>query len=765
VANVIGQRVRRVEDRRFLTGKGRYVDNLHLPNEVSVTFVRSEVAHARIISIDAQDARALPGVQVFTAADMDLGTIPLPPFMGVDERMQRPPMAKGVVRFIGEIVAAVVTEGAAAGVDVAELVVVDYESLAVVTDPREAVHDEVVLFPEVGTNVCARKVPDDGPDGALFEGCEAVVSGTMLSQRMAAAPLEPRSTIAAVGDDGRLTAWLSTQTPHQDRDGLAGMLGMEATDVRVVGPDVGGGFGAKGLSVEDVLVAWLARAVGRPVRWTETRTENMVAMHHGRAQILDFTIGGRRDGTVEAYRLHILQDAGAYPGLGAFLPSLTALMASGVYRIPTIELDVTAVATNTTPIGPFRGAGRPEATQAIERAMDMFATEIGVDPADARRRNFIEPDAFPFTTASGATYDTGEYARALDLVLEGAGYQALRDEQRRRREAGDTRQLGIGLSTYVEITNGIAEAEFGAVEITPAGEAILRTGSFSHGQGHETTFATIVADRLGMPLESVRVIKGDTDEVARGTGTYGSKSTQIGGVAARQAATEVAERAKRLAADLLEAAVEDVVLDGDNGRFHVAGAPRPALGWAELAGRLEADGRLVQLQVEEDFKADAGSFPFGAHVAVVEVDTETGAVDVVRFVAVDDAGRIISPVIAEGQIHGGIATGIAQALYEELAYDEAGNPLSASFVGYCFPTAAELPSFELHNMQTPTPLNPLGAKGIGEAGTIGATPAVQNAVVDALAPFGVRHVDMPANGERVWRALQEAGAGRAAPQP
>jgi len=758
MANVIGQRIRRVEDRRFLTGQGRYVDALRQPDEVAVTFVRAEVAHARIASIDAEAARALPGVRVFTAADLDLGPMPLPPFMGVDERMFRPPMARDVVRFIGEIVAAVVTEDAASGVDAAELVVVDYEPLPVVTDPRAATRDEVVLFEDVGTNVCVRVAPPDGPDSSLFAGCEAVVSGTVVSQRLAPSPLEPRASLAAVGADGRLTAWLSTQTPHQDRDGLAGMLGLQPADVRVVAPDVGGGFGAKGLSIEDVLVGWLARATGRPVRWTETRSENMIAMHHGRAQLLDFTIGGGRDGIINAYRLTILQDAGAYPGLGAFLPNLTAMMASGVYAIPKIELDVTAVATNTTPVGPFRGAGRPEATQAIERAIDTFAAELGMDPAIVRRRNFIAPDAFPYTTASGATYDTGDYAAALDLVLEGAGYQELREEQRRRREAGGARQLGIGLSTYVEITNGIAESEFGAVEITATGEAILRTGSFSHGQGHETTFATIVADRLGMPLESVRVIKGDTDEVARGTGTYGSKSVQIGGAAAGAAAVEVRERAKRMAADLLEAAPEDVVLDGDAGRFHVAGAPRPALGWPELAGRLEADGRLVELHVEHDYKADAGSFPFGAHLAVVEVDTETGAVEVVRFVAVDDAGRIISPTIAEGQVHGGIATGIAQALFEELAYDEDGNPLSASFVGYCFPTAAELPSFELHEMQTPTPLNPLGAKGIGEAGTIGATPAVHNAVVDALAPFGVRHVDMPANGERVWRALQAARA-------
>ena len=759
MANVIGQRVRRVEDRRFLTGQGHYVESVNLPNVAHVTFVRSDYPHARIRGIDASAARALPGTQVFTAADVDLGTFPLPPFLGMDARWQRPFLAADVVRFVGDVVAAVVTESSAKGVDAAEQVFVDYEPLPAVADPRAAVADEVILFPEVGTNVCVRSAPEGGPDEALFDGCEAVVSGTLISQRLAPSPLEPRASLAEVGDDGRLTAWLSTQTPHQDRDGMAAILGLDPSMVRVVGPDVGGGFGAKGLWVEDVLVAWLARTLGRPIRWTETRSENMVAMGHGRAQVLDFTIGGGCDGVVKAYRLGILQDAGAYPGLGAFLPQLTAMMSSGVYAIPRIEVDVTAVATNTTPVGPFRGAGRPEATQAIERAIDAFAVEIGMDPAEVRRRNMIARDAFPHTTASGATYDSGDYAAALDLALEAAGYDDLRAEQRRRREQGARRQLGIGLSTYVEITNGIAESEFGAVEITPAGEAILRTGSFSHGQGHETTFAMIVAERLALPVESVRVVKGDTDQVARGTGTYGSKSTQIGGAAAGQAATEVAERARRLAADLLEAAPQDVVLDAEAGTFHVAGAPRPALRWPELAARLDDDGRLAELRVEHDFQADAGSFPFGAHVAVVEVDVETGGVEVLRFVAVDDAGKIINPTIAEGQVHGGIATGIAQALFEELAYDEDGNPLSASFVAYAFPSAAELPSFELREMQTPTPLNPLGAKGIGESGTIGATPAAHNAVIDALTPYGVRHVDMPANGERIWRALQVAGDG------
>jgi carbon-monoxide dehydrogenase large subunit len=618
----------------------------------------------------------------------------------------------------------------------------------------------VLLFPEIGTNVCFSR-PLERND-ALFDECEVVASARVVSQRMAASPLEPRSAAAVVGDDGRLTAWLSTQTPHQDRDGLARCLGLDAAEIRVVAPDVGGGFGAKGLGVEEVLVAWLARHTGRPVRWTESRSENMVAMNHGRGAVLDVTIAGDRDGTVKAYRLSIVQDAGAYPFLGAFLPNFTGLMASGVYRIPAIEIEITSVVTNATPTGAFRGAGRPEAAQAIERAMDLFADAAGLDPAEVRRRNFVAADAFPFQTASGASYDSGDYGRALELALDAAGYDALREEQRRRRSDGAARQLGIGLSTYVEITAGLPEAEFGAVEITPDGGAILRTGSFSHGQGHETTFAMIVADKLGIPVEAVRILKGDTDEVARGTGTYGSKSTQLGGAAAQVAAVEVADRGRRLAAELLESAVDDVVLDVDEGRFHVAGAPQRSLSWPELAGRLDALGRLAELRAETDFKAESPTFPFGAHVAVVEVDTDTGAVELVRFVAVDDAGRIINPVVAMGQVHGGIATGVAQALFEEVRYDEDGNPLTGSFVGYSFPSAAELPSFEVVEMETPTPVNALGAKGIGESGTIGATPAVLNAVVDALAPFGVRQIGMPANGERVWRAIRDA-AGAAHP--
>jgi aerobic carbon-monoxide dehydrogenase large subunit len=754
--SILGNRVLRKEDPRFLRGEGRYVENLPLEGAASVTFVRSLLAHARITEVDVSVAAALPNVQVLTSADLDLPAFGPPPFPGLNQTMGRPLIARDVVRFVGDIVAIVISDDRATGADAAELVMVDYEPLPIVVKPEDAAKDEVLLFPEAGTNVAARSGSPDHDD-KLFGDCDVVVAGTLLSQRMAPCPLEPRSCAAELGADGRLTAWLSTQTPHQDRMVLAGMLGLDPAQVRVIAPDVGGGFGSKMLNAEELLLVWLARRLGRPVRWTETRSESMVALPHGRAQRLDFTIGGNRDGKVLAYRLESLQDTGAYPALGAFLPNLTALMASGVYAIPRIEFEGRSVVTNTTPISAFRGAGRPEATQAIERAIDTFAAELGMDPAEVRRRNFIPKDAFPHITVTTAAYDSGDYEGALDLVLRSAGYDELRDEQRRRRDEGGAKQLGIGISCYVEITNGIAESEFGEVEITEDGGASVRTGSFSHGQGHETTFAMIAAERLGLPVEKVTVHKGDTDEIAKGTGTYGSKSTQIGGTAARLAADDVVEQARKLVADYLETSVDDIVLDRGRGLLHVVGAPSRAISWSDLASRAAEEDRLTELTAEHEFQA-APTFPFGAHVAVVEVDTETAHVELLRLIAVDDAGTLINPLIAEGQVHGGIATGVAQALYEEVVYDEEGNPLTGTFVGYAFPSAADLPSWEAVEMETPTPMNALGAKGIGESGTIGATPAVHNAVVDALAPFGVRHVDLPANGENVWRALQEARA-------
>ena len=730
------------------------MDDLQLPGALHVTFVRSYLGHGKINGIDKSAAEAT-GALVFTAADTDLTVDPAPPFIPIDPRMFRPFLARDTVRFVGDIVAVVLADSREASVDASELVEIDYEPLPAVTDPVEAAKDDVLLFPEVGTNVCLA-VPPAEPDPGLLESSDVRVKGRVISQRISACPIEPRASAAQFGEDGRITSWISSQTPHQDKMFLGMMLGLDEEHVRVVAPDVGGGFGAKGARIEDVLVAWLARATGRPVRWTETRSESMVALQPGRAMVLDFELGATREGVIEALKLDILADAGAYPGLGAFLPNLTAMMSSGVYRIPKIEASIRAVATNTTPTGPVRGAGRPEATQMLERAVDLLAAELSLDPAEVRRRNFIPNDVFPYTTASGANYDIGDYGGALELALESAGYDELRREQAARRQNGSAIQLGIGLSVYVEVTNGISEQEFGAVEITPAGEATVRTGSLSQGQGHETTFAQIVAERLGLPVEKITVLRGDTDVVPRGTGTYGSKSTQIGGVAAGQASEEVVEKGKRLAAGELEANPEDMVLDVEQGRFHVTGAPQPSLTWGDLATRLDAQGRLEELSAEVDFQAAQPTFPFGAHVAVVEVDTETGRVELKRIVAVDDAGRIINPLVAEGQVHGGVAAGIAQALYEEMAYDEHGNPQHGNLVTYCIPAASELPAIEVVGMETPTPVNPLGVKGIGESGTIGATPAVHNAVIDALSPYGVRHIDMPVNGETVWRAIQNA---------
>jgi carbon-monoxide dehydrogenase large subunit len=750
---MIGQRVRRREDPRFLTGNGRYVDDLELDGALWATFVRSEYAHATITEIDTSE---LPdGAQVFTAADIDLGP-PRPMFPMIEEHMGRPPVATDKVRFVGEIIAIVVTETSPTGVDAAERVWAEMEPLPAVTDERAALTDETLLFEEAGTNVAMADGPAE-PSADLFDGCDIVVEGELNSQRIHVAPIEPRAT-AAVWENGRLKIWLSTQTPHQDRDALAKALGVEPDRVHVIAPDVGGGFGGKGLLPEDVLVAWLARKLDRPVRWTETRSEHMVAMGHGRGQRMWFTLGGTRDGILKALHLRLLQDSGAYPGVGAILPTLTRLMASGVYRIPRIEVRFDSVVTNTSPTAALRGAGRPEASQVLERAVDAFAVEAGLDPAEVRRANFIGVDEFPYTTVVGAAYDVGDYRLVLDTALKTAGYDELRAEQARRREAGDPTLLGIGMSTYVEITNGIGESEFGAVEMTPEGDAIVKTGSFSHGQGHETTFAQIAAGQMGLPVERVTVIKGDTDRVARGTGTYGSKSTQIGGAAARQAADELVEKAKELAAEQLEADPRDMVLELGAGTFHVAGAPQPSLDWSELAGRLQAAGRLPELSVETDFKPKQPTFPFGAHVVVVEIDSETGSVALRRVIAVDDAGTIINPLIADGQIHGGVAAGLAQALYEEFVYDADGNPQNANFVTYCIPGPTELPSFELVRTETPTPVNPLGAKGIGESGTIGSTPAALNAVIDALSHLGVRAIEMPANGERVWRAIRDARA-------
>ena len=747
--SILGTRVVRVEDPRFLKGEGTYIANLELPGALHLTFVRSSLAHGKIVSIDADDALAMPGVvAVWTAADIDLE--PAPPAHGfMNKKIRFPFIASDTVRFVGDIVAVVVSTDKTLGTDAAEMVIVDYESLPVVLDMDESFRGEVLLHPDAESNIVLTFASDNNDD--IFSDCDVVVDLVIENQRVAPAPMEVRAC-ASVWDGERLTQWACSQGAHGARDGLAETLGLDKSQVRVITPDVGGGFGAKsGVYAEEILVGWAARKLNTPVRWTETRTENMVSMGHGRAQRQRTRMGGTRDGRITAYRLDLLQDAGAYAKAGAVLPFMTRLMAGGVYDIANVQFESHSVVTNTTPTVAYRGAGRPEATAAIERTIDEFARVCGLDPADVRRKNYLTPSSFPLTTAMGAKYDSGEYAAALDKALEAAGYQQLREEQARRRASGNPLQMGIGIASYVETTNPMGSGDYGAVEITDEGGAIIRTGSSSHGQGHHTAWAMLVSDATGIPFDKIEFRFGDTDDISRGGGTGGSRSLQVGGSAVKLATDSVINKARQRAADLLEAAVEDVVIDTVRGGFHVVGSPAPLRTWSELMVGLDAP-----LEAEVDYVPEGATFPFGTHICVVEVDVETGAVGVMRHIACDDAGIIINPLIVDGQVHGGIAQGVAQALLEVVAYDPDGNPITSNLADYGFISAAELPSFERIPMETPTPRNPLGAKGIGEAGTIGATPAVHNAVVDAVSHLGVTHIDMPCTSVNVWNALQKS---------
>lgn len=750
--SILGTRVVRTEDPVFLTRGATYTDDLsdeRLTGALHLTLVRSPLAHATITAIDTSAALDAPGVvAVVTGADLDIEPALL--FRGANKAMTRPFLAVDRVRFVGEPVAAVLTEDFYQGEDAAELVDVEYEPLDPVIDPLAAARDEILLFPEAGTNTAAAYNHDDEPDPDFFAGCEVVVTRDLVNQRLAAAPLETRAA-SAFWEGDRVTLFVSNQNAQDGRDQIAGWLGLDKDKVRVILPDVGGGFGAKiGSDPEFALVAWLARRQERPVRWNESRSENMTGMVQGRAQRQTVTIGGTREGRVTHYRLDIVQDVGAYPRLGTFLAVFTRMMAPGTYDIAHVDTRVRAVVTNTTSVAAYRGAGRPEATAAIERAMDLFAAEIGIDPAQVRKLNVVAPERFPFRTKGGVEYDSGEYARAIDLALAEAGYERLRAEQAARRERGDVRQLGIGVSSYVEITGGGAFAEDASVEVHPDGSVTVLTGTSPHGQGHATAWAMLASDQLGVPIEKITVRHGDTDLVPRGSGTMGSRSLQTGGIAVHQAATELVDLAKQRAADLLEAGVDDLELDPANAAITVRGVPGArSMTLAELAA-------AEPLKVDTTWDGEKATFPFGAHVCVVEVDTESGKVTVERIVAVDDAGPVLNPLLCEGQRHGGIAQGIAQALLEEVLFDENGTPLTGTFADYGFPSAAELPSFDLVEMATPTPVNPMGYKGIGEAGTIGSTPATQSAVIDALSHLGVTHIDMPLTPLRVWEAIESA---------
>jgi len=632
------------------------------------------------------------------------------------------------------------------------MVYLDVEPLPAVVELDDALLDQTLVHPDLGTNTYATFQSEHRAD---FSECEIVLDLRVVNQRINGSPIEPRSGLAywePDPDGDRLVHYSSCQGAHPTRDILAKLYDLPTDRVRAVVPDVGGGFGVKSRTIgEELTLAWLSKQVGRPVRYTETRTEAMQAMPQGRGQRIDVKIGGTREGRVTAYQLDVVQDAGAYPLMGAYLPMMTQRMTPGVYDIPNCGFNGVSVATNKMSVTAYRGAGRPEAALAIERAIDFFAAEIGMDPAEVRRRNFIPKFMEPYTTGIGTVYDVGDYEEAMRRVLDAADYPALRAAQAAQRAGGSTVQTGIGLAVYVEITSAAAPTEYGAVHLLADGRMRVLTGATPYGQGHVTTWKMIIADRLGVPMDAVDVVHGDTDEVPTGGLTVGSRSVQVAGSSLVIAAAKLVDAARQRAANLLEAAVEDVVLDADAGTFHVAGSTLPAVGWADVAA---TDGEpLIGLS---DFKAAQPTFPFGAHLAVVDVDTETGKVTVQRIVAVDDAGTLLNPLIVDGQIHGGIGQGVAQALVEWMQYDEDGNPVTSNFADYPVISAAELPSFELVHMETPTWVNPLGAKGAGESGTIGSIPAVLNAVIDALTPLGVRHLDGPATPQRVWQAIEMA---------
>ncbi|RTL63632.1 MAG: xanthine dehydrogenase family protein molybdopterin-binding subunit [Pseudonocardiaceae bacterium] len=762
--SLLGTAVRRVEDPELLTGRGTYVGNLPIEGLLHVAFVRSPLAHAVVTGIDTSEAAAAPGVvAVWTASDIDLpahhGLMPVNP------EIPRPPLATDRVRFVGEVVAMIVAESKAAAVDAVELVEVDYDPLDAVVDPEEALESGAPLaFPERGTNLTTG-LRSGGADP--LEGADVVVRARMVNQRLAVVPMEGNAIVVDPrGDEGHdLVVHVSTQMPHGFHAQLCGLFDLDKERTRVVAPHVGGGFGGKaGMIAEHTAAVGAALALGRPVSWVETRSENLVSMPHGRDQIGYYELGVTREGRFTGMRARVVGNGGAYAWFGGALPmNMTYVMAPGVYDIPAVGYDSVVAMTNTTPMGAFRGAGRPEAAAHLERIVDIAAAELGMDPAELRRRNFLDPGAFPLTTVVGAAYDVGDYDLPLREALRLADYEALREEQKLRRDSGDPVQLGIGMSVYVEITAGGGGTEFGSVRVHPDGSATVSAGTSGHGQGHATAFAMIASDTLGIPMERISFVQSDTALVPRGGGTGGSRSLQMGGSAVSAAADDVLVQARRRAADLLEAAPDDVTLVDGNGSgsvFGVAGVPTATVSWDQVAAAASDAGE--ELFAGLDARQAGATFPFGAHVSVVEVDTDTGRVTMRRHIAVDDCGRILNPLLVEGQQHGGLAQGIAQALYEEIVYDDQGQPTTATLADYRMPTAADLISFETATTETPTPMNVLGAKGIGESATVGSTPAVQNAVVDAVSHLGVRHIDLPCTPERVWRAVHDAKAGNAA---
>jgi aerobic carbon-monoxide dehydrogenase large subunit len=780
----VGRALRRKEDPRLITGRSRYVDDISLPGTQYVAFVRSPEAHAKITSIDASAALARPGViAVFTGEDMDSGG-PLPVAWvppGVEVRSpDHWPLAKGEVKHVGDPVAAVIGDDRYAVVDAAEDVLVDYEPLPVVMDPEEALKDETLVWHSLGTNPSHEWSLGGGDIEAGFAEADVIIERRVVNHRTVGAAIEPRAVLAE-DRAGSLTVWSSTQIPHILRIFLSALLDIGQDRIRVIAPEVGGGFGSK-LQIygEEVFCAWAARKLQRPVKWVATRSDDMATTHHGRDQIANVRMGAKRDGTVTAFHTRILADLGAYNMLfTAMIPSLGAFVMSGVYKFPAVQTDVVGVYTNKFPTDAIRGAGRPEATHMIEVCMDQLAHELGMDPLELRRKNFIPAHNEPHETAIGVMYDSGNHEAALDKLLEHVDVAGFRQEQERLRAEGVYR--GLGFCTYTEIC-GLAPSrvtgptgfgvqaggwESGMVRVQVTGAVTAYTGTSPHGQGHETTFAQIVADKLGTDPQQVEVIHGDTATGPEGLDTYGSRTLAVGGEALARAANKVAEKAKAIVAHKLEAAPEDIEIR--DGKYQVKGSPDKAMTLAEVAGEAYVpldlpEGMDPGLEETVFYDPENFVFPFGAHACIVDLDPDTGKVKIVRYVAVDDCGPAINPLIIDGQVHGGIVHAVGQALYEQVIYDEDGQLVTGTFVDYALPTAAEIPTFETDRTETPSPTNSLGVKGVGEAGTIAGSATVTNAVIDALRPLGVDYINMPLTPMRIWEAIQEAKGRGAGPR-
>ena len=772
-----GARIKRVEDPKLITGKGNYTGDITLPRMLHVVIVRSPYAHARIGSIDISRAAALPGVEVvLTGADLreKQGSLPVGWLLPDLKQPYHPPMAVDTVRFVGEAVAAVVADSPETATDAAAILDVEYEPLGVVINPEQAAGSGAPqLHEEAANNIAWEWEVGGGDIEAAASQAQVKVSQRIVQQRLIPNAMEGRAIVADYNSgSNQLTFWTSTQIPHLVRLLLALVTGHPEHQLRVIAPDVGGGFGSKiCLYPEEVIMTVLAKQVGRPLKWVEGRQENYVATNHGRDHVQDLEIMGNRDGTITGLRATVYANMGAH--LSTFAPLIPSylfgLMLVGAYKLDNISCKVYGTFTNTTPVDAYRGAGRPEATFILERMVDLFANEIGMDPADVRRKNLIPPFEDGYTIATGVSYDSGNYEAAFNRAMEMADYQGLRREQAEARRQG--RYLGIGMGSYVEICGGAPSAiasalgaqaglwESAIVRVHPTAKVTVYTGSSPHGQGNETTFSQLVSSELGVPMEDVEVIHGDTDKVQFGVGTFGSRSAAVGGAAVFNSLAKVKDKAKKLAAHMLEAAEGDILFE--DGKLFVRGAPAQAKGFGEvaLASHLASslpEGMEPGLEATSFFDPPNFTWPNGTHIALVEVDPDTGEVSLLRYVAVDDVGKVINPTIVDGMVHGGITQGVAQALQEEAIYDDDGQLLTGSMLDYAVPTADVLPSYELDRTETPSPVNPLGVKGAGEAGTIAASPAVVNAVMDALSPFGIKHIDMPLKPEKIWRAMQTA---------